>query len=172
VTPVSKVPRPPAVGRRLFGDAAASPPRPDRDDTPPASARAAGDEPPPSRVPEARQNERLPEADVPTPAHGLAHAPSQTARAAVPSPRSGPGRPPVHEEPTEKTTVILRRSNVVYLDRTSAEVRATSGTSLRRSEILRALVDALQESRLDITGVGSEGELRGLLVGHLSRAWP
>ena len=137
-----------AVGRRLFSDrdSALSPARPARR---PESSTAS-----PAEAP-----------DDPEHAGGSATSatPEGRSTSTPPALRTGPGRPPVHNEPTEKTTVVLRRSNLVYLDRTSAAVRAASGTSLRRSEIIRALVDALERSGLDISAVQGESELEALL---------
>ena len=46
------------------------------------------------------------------------------------------------------------------LDRLSADMRAKRGKVLNRAEIIRALIDGLIDSGLDITNTGSEADLR------------
>ena len=143
-----------AVGRRLFGDAApARPPAPVR----PVAADSGDTRATPTPLAATHVEQQAAELRSP-----LARAPREE-DAERAEKRPGPGRPPVHSEPVEKTTVVLRRSNLVFLDRTSVAIRAVSGTSLRRSEVIRALVDALEQSGFDLTQVESEVELRDII---------
>ena len=57
---------------------------------------------------------------------------------------------------------------VVELDRLTTSIRATSGATLTRAEVIRALLDALTESHLDVTGVASGTHLKRVLVEKLS----
>ena len=57
---------------------------------------------------------------------------------------------------------------VVELDRLSTAIRGKTGASLTRAEIIRALLDALNESRLDVTSVVSGAQLKSLLLRKLS----
>lgn len=79
----------------------------------------------------------------------------------------GRGRPPVHEEPWKKITTVLFDRQVVYLDRISNDIRAKTGAIIKRTEIIRALVDALAESDLDLTTTISEAEVKSVLAKKL-----
>lgn len=72
------------------------------------------------------------------------------------------------EELWSRITVILSVRQVVYLDRLCAEIRTRSGASVRRTELIRAFVDAVEESGIDVADATSEGELRELLRAKLS----
>src|SRR4051812_45177185 len=77
------------------------------------------------------------------------------------------GRRPSHAEWT-KVTVVLFDRQVVYLDRLGADMRAASGGAVSRAHIIRALIDALGDSDLDLTPVRSEADLRAVLARRLS----
>ena len=81
----------------------------------------------------------------------------------------GPGRPPVHAEEWTKVTVVLLNRQIVSLDLLSADIRATNGVAIKRAEIIRALIDALTESGMDLTAATSEAELRETLLTHLRK---
>jgi len=80
----------------------------------------------------------------------------------------GPGRPPVHRETWTKTTVVLFDRQILYLDRLALDIRAKTGTATNRTAIIRALIDGLEESGLDLLGVTSEAEMKALVAGRLS----
>jgi len=80
----------------------------------------------------------------------------------------GPGRPPVHSEAWTKTTVVLFNRQILYLDRLALDIRAKTGTVTNRTEIIRALIDGLEESGLDLTGITSEAEMKALVASRLS----
>jgi hypothetical protein len=77
------------------------------------------------------------------------------------------GRRPLHTEHWTKVTVVLMDRQIVFLDRLVAEIRAGSGAVLSRANIIRGLVDALAESDLDLTGIGSERALTAFLTEQL-----
>jgi hypothetical protein len=79
--------------------------------------------------------------------------------------RPGPGRPPVHNETWSKVSVVLFDRQIVHLDRLAT--RHQTGRSLNRAEIIRALIDALIDSGMDITAVGSEADLRARVARRL-----
>ena len=83
------------------------------------------------------------------------------------APGSKRGRPPKHEEPPEKISVSLRPDQVVQLDGWSLKIREGMGKSLKRSEIIRAMVDAVRDSGIAVTAAGSEEELKELLEAGL-----
>ena len=74
-------------------------------------------------------------------------------------PRRGPendvlpprGRPPVHVETWSKVSVVLFDRQILHLDRLSTDIRGKSGKVLNRAEIIRALIDGLIDSGMDIT---------------------
>lgn len=80
--------------------------------------------------------------------------------------RAGRGRPPVHREAWSKVSVVLFDRQVVHLDRLTTDVR-DKGRILTRAEIIRALIDGLIESGMDITSAGSEADLRARFARRL-----
>jgi len=74
--------------------------------------------------------------------------------------KPGRGRPPVHQETWSKVSVVLFDRQIVHLDRLSTDIRGKSGKVINRAEIIRALIDGLIDSGMDITGSGSEADLR------------
>ena len=78
-----------------------------------------------------------------------------------------PGRPPTHEDAYTKVTTVLFNRQIVYLDRLGADIRVQTGAAMSRTVIIRALVDALEASGLDVTHTATETELRELLTAKL-----
>ena len=89
--------------------------------------------------------------------------PRLTTRASKP----GPGRPPVHSETWSKVSVVLFDRQVLQLDRLATTSRGTSGKALNRAEIIRALIDGLIDSGMDVTAAGSEADLRARVARRL-----
>ena len=89
----------------------------------------------------------------------------RTATGALAKP--GPGRPPVHSETWSKVSVVLFDRQILHLDRLTTEIRGKSGKVLNRAEIIRALIDGLIDSGMDITGTSSEGDLRARVARRL-----
>jgi hypothetical protein len=79
-------------------------------------------------------------------------------------PRPGPGRPALHDEAWSKVTVVLLNRHIVFLDRLATNIRERTGTAIKRAEIIRALIDVLAESDLDLTSATSAAELKALLA--------
>ena len=52
---------------------------------------------------------------------------------------------------------------VLELDRLTTAIRSKTGANLTRAEVIRALLDALDESRLDVTSVVSGAQLKRML---------
>ena len=61
------------------------------------------------------------------------------------------GRPPVHDEAWTEATVVLLKRQILYLDQLVLDVRAATGSSINRAEIIRAPIDALEVSQVDLT---------------------
>ena len=85
--------------------------------------------------------------------------------------RSGPwtGRPVTHTESWSRATFVLLTRQIVYLDRLSADIRARTGAVVKRTEIIRALIDSLAESAVDPTSIEGEDDLRRLLRENAER---
>jgi hypothetical protein len=94
---------------------------------------------------------------------------TSTARPAPHTPpvAAGPGRPPTHGEAWEKVTVVLLTRQVVFLDRLAADIRAKSGAVIKRAELIRALIDALAESTIDLTTATAEADLKALVLAKM-----
>jgi hypothetical protein len=90
--------------------------------------------------------------------------PVEAPPAKAPSPTLG--RPATHEEWT-KVTVVLFNRQIVFLDRVANDIRAKTGAAIRRAEILRALVDALESESIDLSEAKSEADLKALLSARL-----
>ena len=65
------------------------------------------------------------------------------------------GRRPSHTEHWTKVTVVLFDRQIVFLDRLGADIRA--------------LIDALTASDLDLTGTRSEADLKAILTARLGK---
>jgi hypothetical protein len=64
-------------------------------------------------------------------------------------------------------SVVLFDRQIVHLDRLSTEVRSRNGRVLNRAEIIRALIDGLIDSGLDITSSDTEATLRARVARRL-----
>ena len=77
------------------------------------------------------------------------------------------GRPPVHQETWSKVSVVLFDRQVTHLDRLATDIRGKSGRLLNRAEIIRALIDGLIDSGMDVTATASEADLRARVARRL-----
>ena len=72
----------------------------------------------------------------------------------------------MHQESWSKVSVVLFDRQIAHLD---GNIRAKSvGRPLNRAEIIRALIDALIESGIDIDSVTSEADLRARVARRLA----
>ena len=90
-------------------------------------------------------------------------------RKAAARPRRKRGRPRTHREAWTKVSVVMFERQVLELDRLTTVIRSKTGAHLTRAEVIRALLDALTESRLDVTSVDSGAQLKRLLIQKLNR---
>jgi hypothetical protein len=81
--------------------------------------------------------------------------------------RPGPGRPPVHSETWSKVSVVLFDRQIAMLDRLATATHGKNGKVFNRTEIIRALIDGLIDSGMDITGTSSEADLRARVARRL-----
>jgi hypothetical protein len=87
-------------------------------------------------------------------------------QAAPTGPRRGRRR--THTEDWTKVTVVLLDRQIAFLDRLVADVRAASGMALGRAHVIRALVNALAASDIDLTSCRSEADLVSMLTTRLA----
>ena len=73
----------------------------------------------------------------------------------------------MHQEAWSKVSVVLFDRQVVHLDRLAGDIRGKSGKGLNRAEIIRALIDGLLDSGMDVTGSASEADLRARVARRL-----
>lgn len=79
------------------------------------------------------------------------------------------GRPLVHDEAWSKVSVVLMDRQIVRLDRIVSEIHRATGAILTRAGVIRALVDGVIGSGLDVTSVISEFDLRDRIAGRFKR---
>ena len=84
------------------------------------------------------------------------------------SPKRPRGRPRVHRERWSKVNVLLFDRQVSFLQDLSRSIREATGISINRTQIIRALVDALHGCRIRIGGIRSEAELTKMLTRRLN----
>src|SRR5436309_772472 len=85
--------------------------------------------------------------------------------------KPGRGRPPVHQETWSKVSVVLFDRQIVHLDRLGTDIRGKSGKVINRAEIIRAHIEGLIDSVLDITGSGSDAYLRTRVARRLGTSF-
>jgi hypothetical protein len=88
-------------------------------------------------------------------------------RLVKPRGRATRGRPPVHQETWSKVSVVLFDRQILHLDQLATDMRTKSGRMLNRAEIIRALIDGLIDSGMDVTASGSEADLRAKVARRL-----
>jgi hypothetical protein len=93
---------------------------------------------------------------------------TRTVRRTIVRPRARRGRPRTHREAWTKVSVVMFERQVLELDRLTTAIRSKTGANLTRAEVIRALLDALSESRLDVTSVLSGAQLKRMISQKLS----
>lgn len=76
----------------------------------------------------------------------------------------------MHTESWSKVSVVLFDRQILQLDRLKAHDgygRTVPGKPLNRTEIIRALIDGLIDSGLDVAACASEADLRGRVARRL-----
>lgn len=63
--------------------------------------------------------------------------------------------------------MVLFDRQIHDLDRLTKDMRTKNGKTMNRAEIIRALIDGLIESGMDIAGSGSEADLRARVARRL-----
>ena len=73
----------------------------------------------------------------------------------------------MHSETWSKVSVVLFDRQINQLDRLATDIRGKSGKMLNRTEIIRALIDGLIDSGMDVTATASEADLRARVARRL-----
>lgn len=73
----------------------------------------------------------------------------------------------MHNETWSKVSVVLFDRQITQLDRLATHSRGTHGKLLNRAEIIRALIDGLIDSGMDIASSASEADLRARVARRL-----
>ena len=60
--------------------------------------------------------------------------------------------------------MILLNRHIVFLDRLSSDIREKTGRAIKRAELIRALIEMLSESDIDLTSATSEADIKARLV--------
>jgi hypothetical protein len=89
----------------------------------------------------------------------------------VPNVAKRKGRRPSHAERWTKVTVVMMDRQIVFVDRLVADIRAANGATISRAHLIRALIDALADSDLDLTDSRSEKDLTKVLAARLRGGW-
>lgn len=79
------------------------------------------------------------------------------------------GRPTVHTEPWEKITVVMLERHAGYLDVMSVLIRMRHHKAISRAEIIRALVEFMEQSRIDFAQFATANEMTEYLIGYFRR---
>src|SRR5262245_52816979 len=83
--------------------------------------------------------------------------------------RARRGRPLVHGEAWSKVSVVLMDRQIVRLDRLVSEIHCATGAMVTRAGVIRALVDGVVGSGLDVTSISSEFDLRDRIASRFKR---
>jgi hypothetical protein len=93
-------------------------------------------------------------------------------RRAEPSGKRRPGRPAVHDEAWTKVTVVLFDRQILFLDRLASSIRTRNGAAISRAQLIRAFVDAVGDSAVDVTASTTEADVKAIMLARLGRHRP
>jgi hypothetical protein len=68
---------------------------------------------------------------------------------------------------TKKVTLAIAEDQIVRLDRLTIEIRATTGAIITRSEAVRAIIDAIELTELDLSSIKTQNDLHRAILNHL-----
>src|SRR5688500_15123822 len=93
---------------------------------------------------------------------------SRTARVASSTVSRRRGRPRVRRESWTKINVVLFNRRLLFHRGFAGAIRRTTGKTLNRAQIIRALIDALRDCRSKLTATQSEADLARTLTRKLN----
>ena len=74
------------------------------------------------------------------------------------------GRPTALSEQWTRVAMILFDRQIVFLDRLITDIRASTGVVVKRTDIVRALIDGLIESKVDWNSARDASDIRELIT--------
>jgi hypothetical protein len=77
------------------------------------------------------------------------------------------GRPLEHKEEWTKVTVVLLDKQIHWLDKLATEIRFNTKVAISRAEILRAMINAVEESGIDLSEIISEDDIKNKLLKNI-----
>ena len=87
----------------------------------------------------------------------------------APKEKQGRGRPIEHKEGWSKVTVVLLDKQIHWLDQLASNIRLNTKAALSRAELIRAAISAIEESDIDLSNIGSEQEIKNILLEKLRK---
>jgi hypothetical protein len=84
-------------------------------------------------------------------------------------PGAGRKRSPAAAETSARVTVGLSSRQTAFLDRVAANILEQSGSSVTRSQLIRALLEAASGADLELTASRSVADLKATLIARLGR---
>lgn len=66
-----------------------------------------------------------------------------------------------------KSTVTFSNNQIVWLDRLSSDIRATTMAIVDRGAIIRAIISAVEQSQIDLCNATSEDQIKNLVCAKL-----
>ena len=73
------------------------------------------------------------------------------------------GRPTALAEQWTRVAMILYDRQIVFLDRLITDIRASTGVVVKRTDIVRALIDGLIDAKVDLTSARDASDIRDFI---------
>jgi len=77
------------------------------------------------------------------------------------------GRPVEHKETWSKITVVLLDRQIHWLDQLGSQIRLNTKVAISRAELIRAVIAAIEESKIDLSNIESEQLIKKILLEKL-----
>lgn len=68
---------------------------------------------------------------------------------------------------TTKITLAIGEDQIILLDRLTIDIRASTGTIITRGEVVRAIIDAVQLTELNLGSIKCEDDVRCAIANRL-----
>jgi len=79
------------------------------------------------------------------------------------------GRPLEHKEEWTKVTVVLLDRQIHWLDQLALDIRHNTKAAVSRAELIRSLIAAVEESKVDLSRLGNENGIKDFLLEKLKK---
>ena len=80
-----------------------------------------------------------------------------------------PGRPQMHVERWSKVSVVLFTRQVNELDTLARAIRSQGHRSINRASLIRAVIDGVLRSRVDLSGHPTEAHVRDDIARRMNK---